>query len=79
MIKCSVLFVLAGEMVILSVSCHRNPPALVRNAHTDSGRLLSVNKDLFVTFTVTIMLPPKHHSLVKVCVLGGCSYFCLGV
>lgn len=66
---------LVGEMVILSVSCHKNPPTVIRNANTDSCSMLSVNNDLFVTFTVTIMLPPKHHSLVKVCVLS----FCMGV
>lgn len=59
---------LAGEMVIFSVSCHKNPPTVVRNANTDSCSLLSENNDLFVTFTVIIMLPPKHHSLVKMCV-----------
>ena len=79
MIKCNVLFVPGWGNGNISVSCHKNPPTVVRNANTDSYSLLSENNDLFVTFTVTIMLPPKHHSLVKVCVCVGVLSFCIGV
>ena len=30
--------------------------------------MLSVNNDLFLAITIAEMLPPKHHTLAKVCV-----------